>query len=96
MDYFSFLNLVTLIVNLIKNLSAMSKSKKKKSLQEMNKIKDPDAEEIAYLKKDIESEKSNKQEVQWNNDELERRSAKAKSMEHFSDRNNCIDTPLVS
>ena len=95
MDYFSFLNLVTLIVNLIKNLSAMSKSKKKKSLQEMNKIKDPDAEEIAYLKKDIESEKSNKQEVQWNNDELERRSAKAKSMENFSDRNNCIDTPLV-
>ena len=51
----------------------MSKTKKKKSLQDMNKIKDPDAEEIAYLRKDIASEQQLKKEVQWNNDELERR-----------------------
>jgi hypothetical protein len=50
----------------------MSK-KKSKSLQEQNKIKDPDAEEIAYLKKDIENEQQMKTQVQWNNDELERR-----------------------
>ena len=53
-------------------LPAMSKTKKK-SLQDMNKIKDPDAEEIAYLRKDIASEQQLKKEVQWNNDELERR-----------------------
>jgi hypothetical protein len=29
----------------------------------MNKIKDPDAEEIAYLKKDIASEQEHKQEL---------------------------------
>ena len=54
----------------------MSKTKKKKSLQEMNKIKDPDAEEIAYLRKDIATEQQLKKEVQWNNDELERRWAR--------------------
>jgi len=38
------------------------------------KKKDPEEEEIAYLKKDIDLELQAKKEVQWNNDELERRS----------------------
>ena len=51
----------------------LPQKKSKKSLPDMNKIKDPDAEEISYLKKDIKAEQQMKKEVQWNNDELERR-----------------------
>jgi hypothetical protein len=47
--------------------------KKKKDLPDMNKLKDPDAEEITYLKKDIVAEQQMKKEVQWNIEELERR-----------------------
>ena len=47
---------------------------KKKKKSDKNKKKDPEEEEIAYLKKDIDLELQAKKEVQWNNDELERRS----------------------
>ena len=53
------------------DLGSMPQKKKKKNLGD-KKI-DPDLEEIGYLKKDIEAEQQMKKEVQWNNEELERR-----------------------
>ena len=53
------------------DLGSMPQKKKKKHLSD--KKVDPDLEEIAYLKKDIEAEQQLKKEVQWNNEELERR-----------------------
>ena len=52
---------------------AVPQPKKKKSFFEQLKKRDPDEEEIAYLRKDLEAEHQLKKEVQWNNDELERR-----------------------
>ncbi len=53
-------------------MKGMLPQKKKK--KKIEKKKDPEEEEIAYLKKDIDLELQAKKEVQWNNDELERRS----------------------
>ncbi len=52
-------------------MKGMLPQKKKK--KKIEKKKDPEEEEIAYLKKDIDLELQAKKEVQWNNDELERR-----------------------
>jgi len=46
---------------------------KKKSKGDKGKKRDPDEEAIEYLKRDIEAEQKDKQNVEYNNDELERR-----------------------
>lgn len=46
---------------------------KKKSKADKSKKRDPDEEAIEYLKKDIEAEQKDRQNVEFNNDELERR-----------------------
>jgi len=53
--------------------SGVMNPQKKKSKGDKGKKRDPDEEAIEYLKRDIEAEQNDKQNVEYNNDELERR-----------------------